>query len=136
MIVVDTNILVSFWLPTTESQNSEAVFQKDPDWAVPILWQSEFRNVLALYLRKEVLTPQEGIDIMENAESQMQYSTYTVYSSDVLRLTHESGCSAYDCEFVALARAERIPLITLDRQILTDFPETAISPATYLDKTD
>ena len=38
-----------------------------------------------------------------------------------------STCSAYDCEFVALARDLQIPLITVDRQILNDFPETAIS---------
>jgi len=36
-------------------------------------------------------------------------------------------CSAYDCEFVALAHANGVRLLTVDRQILHEFPEVAIS---------
>ena len=36
-------------------------------------------------------------------------------------------CSAYDCEFVALAHANGVRLLTIDRQILHEFPEVAIS---------
>jgi predicted nucleic acid-binding protein len=45
----------------------------------------------------------------------------------VLRLVARSNCPAYDCEFVALADAERVQLVTVDRQILHEFPEIAIS---------
>ena len=36
-------------------------------------------------------------------------------------------CSAYACEFVALAHANGVRLLTVDRQILHEFPEVAIS---------
>ena len=36
-------------------------------------------------------------------------------------------CSAYDCEFVALAHSNEVRLLTVDRQILHEFPEVAIS---------
>ena len=36
-------------------------------------------------------------------------------------------CSPYDCEFVALAHANGVRLLTVDRQILHEFPEVAIS---------
>ena len=36
-------------------------------------------------------------------------------------------CSAYDCEFVALAHANGVRLLTVDHQILHEFPEVAIS---------
>ena len=36
-------------------------------------------------------------------------------------------CSAYDCEFVALAHANGVRLLTVDREILHEFPEVAIS---------
>jgi len=42
-------------------------------------------------------------------------------------LVARSNCTAYDCEFVALADAERVQLVTADRQILREFPEVAIS---------
>ena len=49
-------------------------------------------------------------------------------SSDaVLQLVARSNCIAYDCEFVALAHAQGVHLITADREILREFPEVAIS---------
>ena len=36
-------------------------------------------------------------------------------------------CSVYDCEFVALAHANGVRLLTVDHQILHDFPEVDIS---------
>jgi predicted nucleic acid-binding protein len=45
----------------------------------------------------------------------------------VLELTALSTCTAYDCEFVALAQDLGVKLVTLDKQILAQFPETAIA---------
>ena len=36
-------------------------------------------------------------------------------------------CSTYDCEFVALAHTDGVRLLTVDREILHEFPEVAIS---------
>ena len=44
----------------------------------------------------------------------------------VLDLVAASDCSAYDCEYVALARHLDVKLVTTDRKILQNFPETAI----------
>jgi predicted nucleic acid-binding protein len=49
----------------------------------------------------------------------------------VLELASRSGCSAYDCEFVALAQDLEVPLVTNDRQILKAFPTIAISPSAF-----
>jgi predicted nucleic acid-binding protein len=45
----------------------------------------------------------------------------------VLQLAAASRCTAYDCEYVALAYALDVPLVTVDRQILSHFPERAIA---------
>jgi predicted nucleic acid-binding protein len=45
-----------------------------------------------------------------------------VDSRAVLRLAMQSKCSAYDCEYVAVAEAAGVPLVTNDRQILREFP--------------
>jgi predicted nucleic acid-binding protein len=39
----------------------------------------------------------------------------------------KSPCSAYDCEFVALAEDLEIPLLTTDRKILSAFLSVAVS---------
>ena len=89
------------------------------------LWKSEFRNVLTLYLRKNVLTFDEILVITQQAENLMLENEYEVSSAHILQLVNASNCSAYDCEFVALAKLLNIPLITADKKIINGFPNIA-----------
>jgi hypothetical protein len=77
---------------------------REPRWIAPNLWKSEFRNVLALYLRKNILTFDEILMITQQAESLMLENEYEVSSIQILHLVNTSNCSAYECEFVALAK--------------------------------
>jgi predicted nucleic acid-binding protein len=52
---------------------------------------------------------------------------YTVPSASVLGLVPNSSCSAYDCEFVALAKQLSVKLVTEDKRILAEFPEIAVA---------
>jgi hypothetical protein len=45
-------IIVYLYLKNPSSIHAEQVLLKDPLWAAPVLWRSEFRNLLALCLRK------------------------------------------------------------------------------------
>ena len=46
---------------------------------------------------------------------------FTVDSDTVLALAAGSGCSAYDCEFVALAEYLDVPLVSADRKLKAEF---------------
>ena len=127
MIVVDTNIIGYLFLASQRSTQAEQALIKDAQWAAPLLWRSEFRNVLALYIRKQILTLAEAQRVMEEAMGLMQDREYEVNSPQVLRLVASSTCSAYDCEFVALAQDLDVRLVTVDAQILEQFPDTAVS---------
>ena len=126
MIVVDTNILAYLYLPTEHTQKVEALLARDSEWIAPTLWRIKFRNVLALYLRKNLLTFDQALAIQSEAEALLQDNEYFVNSHDVLQLVQNSECSAYDCEFVALAQSMNVQMITMDKKILKNFPETAI----------
>jgi predicted nucleic acid-binding protein len=127
MIVVDTNIIAYLYLPTDLTGHAERLLEYDPEWTVPVLWRSEFRNVLALYLRKSLISLDEALRIQEEAEALLKDNEFLSVSADVLRLADSSSCSAYDCEFVALARSHDVKLVTMDRKVLAEFPDTAIS---------
>jgi predicted nucleic acid-binding protein len=127
MIVVDTNIIATLYLPTELTGHAERLLETDPEWVAPLLWRSEFRNVLALYLRKGLLTLADAVHIQDEAEALLAEQEYSTVSRDVLGLVAASSCSAYDCEFVALARTLKVRLVTMDRKILAEFPETSIS---------
>jgi predicted nucleic acid-binding protein len=127
VIVVDTNVLVYLLLPGERTEQAERVFHRDPVWAAPRLWQSEFRNMLAVYIRRGVLALDQALQLMDTAESLMRGREYEVSSVHVLSLVAGTRCSAYDGEFVALAQDLGLSLVTSEARLLTEFPATAIA---------
>jgi len=132
MIVVDTNIISYFYLNSDYSELAEKTFKKEPVWAAPLLWKSEFRNVLTFYMRKKILALPEAIEIFESAEELLKENEYEINSMQVLSLSHSTGCSSYDCEFVNLAKDLDVRLVTQDKKVLHNFPETAITMSQFL----
>ncbi len=130
-VVVDTNVVAYYWLPGLHTEDAIAVRKKADAWFVPQLWRSEFRNVLASYMRAGNLNADQARAIMRAAESEMVEFEREVDSVDVLNLVARSECSAYDCEFVSLAMAMGFPLITEDARILRDFPKVAANMAAF-----
>ena len=128
MIVVDTNILAHFWLPSDSTELCDSLYQQDPEWVAPILWRSEFRNVVSLYLRKDLINLADALLIVEKAELQMKNNQFQVNSVQVLHHVRETTCSSYDCEFISLAEDLDLELITLDKQLLREFPNLAKHP--------
>ncbi|OFW24286.1 MAG: DNA-binding protein [Acidobacteria bacterium RIFCSPLOWO2_12_FULL_66_21] len=131
MIVVDTNVLAYLWLPGELTAVAERVLEADAAWAAPLLWRSEFRSVLTGALRRRTLSLARARQIAAAAERQLHGSEYAVSSAVVLELALRSGCSAYDCEYVALAADLGVPLVTNDRHVLAAFPDRAASPDSF-----
>lgn len=127
MIVVDTNVLAYLYLPGEHTAAAEALLERDPDWCAPILWRSEFRNILAGYVRRKDIAFEQATTLQAEAESQLAGCEYEVESRTVLELVRDSDCSAYDCEFVALAAKLDTKLFTMDKKLLRAFPNRALS---------
>lgn len=130
MIVVDSNVLAYLYLPGEYTPAAERFLERDPDWAAPVLWRSEFRNILAGYLRRGSLTFQQAYSLQSEAEDLLCGAEYEVDSLSVLELVRDSECSAYDCEFVALAKKLGIELVTMDGKVLRAFPDIAVALTT------
>jgi predicted nucleic acid-binding protein len=126
VIVVDTNVLAYLYLPGEYTAQAEALLERDPQWAAPVLWRSEFRNILAGYIRRSTLTFEQARDIQAEAENLLSGAEHDVDSQRVLELVRDSDCSAYDCEFVALAMKLGVALVTMDAKLLRAFPERAL----------
>ena len=127
MIVVDTNVLAYLYLPGEYTAAAEALLEQDSDWAAPILWRSEFRNILAGYLRRKAITFEQANSLQREAESLLEGAEFELESIAVLELVRDSDCSAYDCEFIALAMKLDTKLITMDKKLLRAFPKRAIA---------
>lgn len=129
MIVVDTNVIACLYLPGAQTAAARRSLLADPDWVAPYLWRSELRNVLATYLRGGHIALPEAESVMAEAERTMMDAEFDVDSAEVLALALESGASAYDCEYVALARRLKIKVLTSDRALLRRFPGDTVDLA-------
>ena len=129
MIVVDSNVVAYLYLPGEHTAKAEALLERDPDWAAPILWRSEFRNILAGYLRRKTLTFDQACSLQSEAEDLLAGSEFEVDSSAVMELVRDSDCSAYDCEFIVLANKLQVKLVTMDAKLLKAFPKRTVSLA-------
>ncbi|MGE0809940.1 MAG: type II toxin-antitoxin system VapC family toxin [Immundisolibacter sp.] len=126
MIVVDSNVVAYLYLPGDYTEKAEALLENDADWTAPLLWRSEFRNILAGYMRRKTLTFEAARDLQLEAESLLAGAEHEVDSRQVLELVRDSDCSAYDCEFVALAMTLGVKLVTMDAKLLKAFPKHAV----------
>ncbi|MFW5951385.1 MAG: type II toxin-antitoxin system VapC family toxin [Gemmatimonadota bacterium] len=133
MIVVDVNVVAYLLIEGERTAEAEAVLQADPEWAAPLLWRSEWRNVLAGYVRRGALDVASAVARVEAGEALVRGREHLVDGRRVLELVASSSCSAYDCEYVALSRALDVPLVTADREVLEAFPEVAVAPARFVE---
>ncbi|MGD8589570.1 MAG: type II toxin-antitoxin system VapC family toxin [Chromatiales bacterium] len=132
MIVVDTSTIAYLYLPTEYTPDIEQLLKAESQWAAPLLWRSEFRNILALYLRKGLIEFDIAYNMQSEAEALMGDNEFNIDSISVLILASQSGCSAYDCEFVSLAKTLDTKFITTDKKLLKAFPDIAISAHNFL----
>ena len=131
-VVVDTNILAYYWLPGARTEEAAALRRSTGHWYVPKLWRSEFRNVLAGLLRRKVLDPAAAKALVRAVEAELADFEREVDSIAVIDLVSGSDCSAYDCEFVALARSMGVPLVTEDRKVRCGFSDIAVGMAALI----
>ena len=107
MIVVDTSVLMYYMIEGEKTDLARKVKEHDPGWIVPPLWKHEFINVLAvIYTQKQ----KQGKDfsqyrlIWDNAFELFSESEISVDMSHALDLAVGNKVSAYDAQFVALAK--------------------------------
>ena len=141
MIVVDAMNLGYLLLSHPSfSEDVREMARVDDEWCAPPLWRSELRNTFMQHVRASDpdipgsdLTFSGAVERMRAAEALIGERTFDVKSEPVLRLADESGCTAYDCEYIALAQRLDIPLITYDEPVLETFPEIALRPTEFID---
>ena len=127
MIVVDTNVIAYLYLEGEFTQQARAVYKNDSIWSAPYLWRSEFRNILTVYLRRNILTLEECQKHIDSAARLLQNNEFEIDSDDILKLADSCTLSAYDCEYIVLAQQLSLKLVTNDKKILKEFPQDTIN---------
>lgn len=123
MIVVDANVVVYLLTPGPRTADAERLIESDPEWRVPRLWRSEVRNALLGHVRRGDFSLSHAIAIMTEGEELLSRAEVEVASDAVLALALQSGVSAYDCEYAALAMELGVSFTSADQKLVAAFPE-------------
>ena len=134
MIVADNSLISYFTIEGEFTENAVAVRETDPVWAAPLLWRSEFLNVLWRHVRQGEFGLALAFEHIDVAEDLIADRSYEVAPTEVLRLAVGSGCTAYDSQYAALAQQLDVPLVTHDQEVLDGFPQTAVHPSDFLER--
>ena len=130
MIVVDTNVMTGLVVGGEDGADSAALLEQDAEWAGPGILVSELRNVLLGFVRRGELTTEQAKAMCDDASLVLGGRIISVSGSQVIDTALECDLTAYDAEFVVVARALGVPLATSDRAILAGAPDVAADPRT------
>ena len=125
MIVADTNLLVYLALKGERTEAARLVRVRDSDWVAPPLWRSEFRNALVQNVRHDLISPARAQKVWQKAP--LAVRDVGIDPVAALDIAFERGLSGYDAEFVVLAEALGVPLVTDDGRVLRACPGVAVS---------
>lgn len=125
--MVDTNVIAYLLTDSANTSNAKNLINIDNEWHVPFLWRSEFLNVLTMQIRHSDLKQEEAYQKFIAASDLLANNEHYPSSKLILNIVSNSKLSSYDAEFIALAKELNCKLVTLDKKILSEFPEIAIS---------
>lgn len=127
MIVAHTNLIGHLLIDGEQTESARRVWTRDPDWAMPPLWRSEFLNVLVVAHRASALNRHQAVEIWRRSELFMNATEFEPDGENVLQIALDRGLSAYDAQFVAVASELGVPLVTADQRVLGQCPDIAVS---------
>jgi len=131
MIVADTNLVVYLFVASEFTERARRVHALDTAWVFPPIAHSEAANVLATLAREKWLTQETACGALEHIEKCIIAGMRDVSMDAALKLAIEKGISAYDAQFVVLARSLDIPLVTEDGRLKKGFPGVAFSMGAF-----
>ncbi len=131
MIVADTNLISYMLIEGDQTELARQVWVRDHEWAMPSLWRSEFLNVLALSHRVGALDEEQVIFLWRSSSIFLDTTEVEPDGEQVLEIAMNSGISAYDAHFVAVANELGVPLVTADKRLLVRCEDVAISIVSF-----
>jgi predicted nucleic acid-binding protein len=121
-VVIDASIASAWCFPDEQTDYTKAVFQAISSSAVdavaPQLWAYEIRNSLLMGLRRgRISKPDSEQFLVSLNDLNVRLSDPASYD-EVFSLAQKHGLTVYDSAYLNLAIQERLPLASLDRQLV------------------
>jgi hypothetical protein len=118
-------------IPGKLTKTAEAIRSRDRDWYAPESFRFEWLNVCTFYIRQKILHRDMAIRAYNRGMALVEEMATPDDPARIINLYLASGCSSYDCRFIALAEDLKIKLVTFDQELFGAFPETAVGSESF-----
>jgi predicted nucleic acid-binding protein len=135
VIVADTNVVSYLVIEGARTASAERVRAVDRTWYVPALFVHEWLNVVTLHVKEKLMERDVALRTYHRGLTMVRVDARMPDPLEVLNLHIRSGCSSYDCQFVSLAEELGARLVTVDKEVLTAFPNIAVRPEDFVGAT-
>lgn len=125
MIVADANVILYALTPGEHTAAAREALERADGVAVPKLWRLEAANALTVIARRGLLTPEQATEVFARAARTFGPREHQTPPDAALGIALTSGLSAYDAEYVALAREIGCTLVTNDARLIREAPDVA-----------
>ncbi len=131
MIVVDVNVVAYFFIKGEKTASARDLLRRDPDWRLPALWCHEYLNILATFAREGGATIADARMLWRRGVELLGTREQAVDMESALVLATENRISAYDAQYIALARQLQTVCVTEDQRLLKMFPALTRTMQTF-----
>ena len=129
MLVVDANVVAFAFIAGEKTEAARALKDRDPDWRLPRIWREEFANVLAVQVRARRIRRDAALTLYAEALSSLLPGETEADPVLALEIATDLRISAYDAQYLALARQLGSPLASEDSGLRAADPSRVISLA-------
>jgi predicted nucleic acid-binding protein len=121
-VVIDASIASAWCFPDEQTDYTRAVFQAVSSSAVdsvaPRLWAYEIRNSVLMGIRRGRISKPDSEQFLVSLNELNVHLSEPASYDDVFSLAQEHGLTVYDAAYLDLAIRERLPLASLDGQLV------------------
>jgi predicted nucleic acid-binding protein len=115
--VLDTSLILKWYLPADPLFERAVAVRERFEGIAPGFMQVELANALWKYVRAGHLDVDSACDVVSSVVDRLELVPDEVLIEAAQRLGAELDHSIYDCLYLALARREALPLVTVDKKL-------------------
>jgi predicted nucleic acid-binding protein len=132
VIVVDSNVIAYSLIHGDRTLDALRVRELDQDWRVPPVWRHELANVLVTYVREGGLPEKNAVSMYLSAVSSYGSGETELDPGMIMSQAIQHRLSAYDAQYLGLARQLKVLCVTEDAAIRRAAPGKAISMREFI----
>ncbi|MBV9994631.1 MAG: type II toxin-antitoxin system VapC family toxin [Caulobacteraceae bacterium] len=118
-LIVDSSVVAKFFFFEEGSERAQDLLTSGVVVAAPELLLIEMASVATKRVRRGLTSVERALDAMASVGDLIdEFAPLRALGPTAFRLANDSGCSAYDATYLAVARDRGVPLVTADLRLI------------------